>query len=79
MNLAWPFLAAGASSVVAGLWPIDDAAGELLVEVHQGIRAGLSAADAVARMQRAAIARGDAAVRWAGLETIETDVTRENP
>lgn len=52
-SLAGEFLRAGASSVVASLWKVEDSAGEgLFVDVHRGLAAGQSAPHAVARAQR---------------------------
>jgi CHAT domain-containing protein len=53
-DLAGAFLRAGAASVIATLWKIDDVAGqEFFVEVHRGLSSGQSPAMAVAAAQRA--------------------------
>lgn len=54
LSLARPFLAAGAPSVVASLWPVDSAVTtELMTSFHQFRRAeGLSAAEALQRAQQ---------------------------
>lgn len=53
-DLAGAFLRAGAASVVATLWKIDDTAGQaFFVAVHRGLAAGQSPARAVASVQRA--------------------------
>jgi CHAT domain-containing protein len=67
-SLARPFLAAGASAVVASLWDVRDSdAAPLLTDFHRRLRAGDAAAQAVASIQRAAIARDrsiEAVPRW---------------
>jgi CHAT domain-containing protein len=53
MALARPFLAAGASSVIATLWPVTDRAAEAVARaIHEGLSAGLSPAAAVAAAVR---------------------------
>jgi CHAT domain-containing protein/tetratricopeptide (TPR) repeat protein len=59
MSLARPFLRAGASSVVATLWPIrDDRSRALLLAFHRNVAAGLPVSVALAQAQRAARATG---------------------
>jgi hypothetical protein len=55
LNLARPFLIAGASSVVATLWPVGDAdASRFLIEFHTLVSRGVSPALALATVQRRA-------------------------
>jgi len=63
ISLARPFLAAGASAVLASLWPVrDDDAERVMVAVHRELARGASLAAALATVQRAEIqARPD---RW---------------
>jgi CHAT domain-containing protein/tetratricopeptide (TPR) repeat protein len=52
-SLAAGFLRAGATSVVANLWPIDDAVSKhFFVKVHESLSTNRSSAQAVARAQR---------------------------
>jgi CHAT domain-containing protein len=54
VDLAGGFLRAGATSVIATLWKVDDLVGqEFFVGVHRGLAAGQSPAVAVAAAQRA--------------------------
>jgi CHAT domain-containing protein len=56
-SIASAFLRAGAASVVATLWPVDDAAGEeFFVEVHRALARGNASALAVRSAQRACYA-----------------------
>lgn len=57
MSLARMFIDAGVPAVVASLWPVDDAAHDLLLTFHRELRAGLDPA---------------AALRAAQLRTIQT-------
>ncbi len=53
MNWARPFLAAGASAVIANLWPVrDEDAARAAQAVHEALRAGLTPAAAVAQLYR---------------------------
>jgi tetratricopeptide (TPR) repeat protein len=53
MTLARPFLAAGASAVVATLWPVRDGALiPVLTELHRNLRTGMDAPLALARARR---------------------------
>jgi CHAT domain-containing protein/tetratricopeptide (TPR) repeat protein len=71
MSLARPFLAAGASAVLANLWPVDDgAAGAFVVKVYAELRRGQGLSDALAAAQRAAIADGTPSRTWAGWVTL---------
>jgi CHAT domain len=59
-------VAAGARSVTASLWPIDDAmAPGFMVSLHTGIAHGLDPASALADAQRASIALGELPLVWA--------------
>jgi CHAT domain-containing protein len=58
-SLAQAFLFAGASSVVATLWPVRDSeAGAIATDFYRRVQAGRTAWDALAEAQRAAIRRG---------------------
>ena len=59
------FLGAGAQTVVASLWHVDDeSTTELMASFHQHLRAGAAPAAALAEAQRAAIARGRTLHQW---------------
>jgi CHAT domain-containing protein len=67
LNWARPFLAAGASSVVANLWPVRDGIdSQIAIAVHRRMAAGSSVAVALALEQRTAIEAGTSASAWAG-------------
>jgi CHAT domain-containing protein/tetratricopeptide (TPR) repeat protein len=72
-SVARAFLAAGAPSVIATLWPIDDRlAAPMFVRIHRRLARGVSAADAVREAQLDAI-RGAAPLPpsiWAAIQTI---------
>lgn len=54
VNLARPFLAAGASAVLASLWPVrDDDAARTMVAIHRELLNGASLAAALTTVQRA--------------------------
>jgi hypothetical protein len=68
MSVARGFFEAGATSVVASLWPLrDDVAAEIFDDVYAELARGGTLAAAVAEAQRIRIARGDPAAHWAGL------------
>jgi CHAT domain-containing protein/tetratricopeptide (TPR) repeat protein len=72
MSLARSFLAAGSGSVIASLWDVkDDMVRSLFTELHQGLAAGLDAADALRLAQVSLIQgsdeRAQAPATWAGL------------
>jgi CHAT domain-containing protein len=57
VGLVQAFLSAGAGSVVASLWPVEDrATGELMEQFHRRLVTGVSPAIAIADAQRALIA-----------------------
>jgi CHAT domain-containing protein len=66
LNLARPFLAGGASAVLASLWAVDDTRSSPVFErFHRGIAAGLDPAHA---LRAAQLASSDQPVRfWSGL------------
>jgi len=67
MGLVRPFLAAGAASVVANLWPVeDDTAGEFSVAFHREIRNGVAPAQALKHVQADFASRKVPAKSWAG-------------
>jgi CHAT domain-containing protein len=72
ISIARAFLAAGAPSVVATLWPIDDdAAAEFFPRLHHYLADGLSPADAVRATQLEWIRKRDAPPGlWAAVQTI---------
>jgi CHAT domain-containing protein/tetratricopeptide (TPR) repeat protein len=72
ISVAHGFLSAGASSVVATLWPIDDqAASVFFPRLHEKLAAGFSAAEALRQTQLESIRRGDVpASLWAAVQNI---------
>ncbi len=72
ISVAHGFLSAGASSVVATLWPIDDqAASVFFPRLHEKLAAGLPAAEALRQAQLESIRRGDVpASLWAAVQNI---------
>ena len=72
ISVAHGFLSAGASSVVATLWPIDDqAASVFFPRLHEKLSEGLSAAEALRAAQLESIRRGDVpASLWAAVQNI---------
>jgi CHAT domain-containing protein len=69
VGLVRAFLTAGARNVVATLWPVEDAATARFMErFHGEFASGASAAEALARAQRAALrdARTAQPFYWAG-------------
>lgn len=73
MTLAAEFVRAGASAVVATLWKVDDSASEpFFLDVHRGLAAGQSTAQAVAAAQRKC--RGSSACRSSAATWIGTTV-----
>jgi CHAT domain-containing protein len=72
VSLARAFLAAGAPSVVATLWPIDDrAAAEFFPRLHHYLAGGLAPADALRATQLEWIHRRNAPPGlWAAVQTI---------
>jgi tetratricopeptide (TPR) repeat protein len=66
-GLARAFLAAGARSVVANLWPVkDESAFELASELHSRLSHGEPIGRALNNSQRALIARGHSSAVWGG-------------
>ncbi|RZS91046.1 CHAT domain-containing protein [Motilibacter rhizosphaerae] len=62
LGLAAAFLGMGTGTLIAALVPVvDSAVAPLMVALHQLLRAGVSPANALATVQRDALARGDAA------------------
>jgi CHAT domain-containing protein/tetratricopeptide (TPR) repeat protein len=72
ISVAHGFLSAGASSVIATLWPIDDkAASVFFPRLHEKLAAGFSAAEALRQTQLESIRRGDVpASLWAAVQNI---------
>jgi tetratricopeptide (TPR) repeat protein len=65
VNPSVTFLAAGAQTVIASLWHVDDrSTSELMVALHRHLRAGESPAAALVRAQRGAISRGYRPYEW---------------
>jgi CHAT domain-containing protein len=73
-SLARAFLAAGAPSVIATLWPIDDGrAAPLFIRLHQAMTAGARPADALRSVQLEFIrgaAAGPHSLTWASIQSI---------
>jgi len=69
MSVAHGFLMAGAPSVIATLWPIDDeAAARFFPRLHEKLAVGLSPAEALRAVQLDSIRRGDVpASLWAAV------------
>jgi CHAT domain-containing protein len=77
-SLAQAFLVAGAGSVVATLWPVDDAEAERLAgSFYRQIAAGLPPEDALASAQREAIRTRSGGFTWGAYEVSGT--SRANP
>jgi CHAT domain-containing protein len=61
VGLAWAFLHAGASNVIAGLWNVDDrSTAKLMQSVYAGMAAGKTPAEALRDAKRALIRSGSA-------------------
>jgi CHAT domain-containing protein len=71
-SVAHGFLSAGAASVIATLWPIDDAAAaRFFPRVHRRLATGMSPAEALRGAQLESIERGDVPVSlWAAVQNI---------
>lgn len=70
IGLARPFLVAGVPTVIGTLWDVeDDAARDLMVAFHRGVRQGLRVSEALRGAQRMAIARQEKP-RWAAFQVI---------
>ncbi|MEA2238298.1 MAG: hypothetical protein QOC81_3022 [Thermoanaerobaculia bacterium] len=72
ISVAHGFLSAGAPSVIATLWPIDDEASSIFFpRLHQKLAEGLSPAEALRQAQLESIHRGDVpASLWAAVQNI---------
>jgi CHAT domain-containing protein len=71
IGLAYPFLANGASSVVASLWRIDDSGSPMMWQsFHQQISQRVPTDDALAESQRRLRRAGVPAAVWAAFEAI---------
>lgn len=61
MGLAWAFLSAGARSVIAGLWNVEDAStSDLIEELYRGLRKGMPPAAALREAKLRQIRSGTA-------------------
>jgi CHAT domain-containing protein len=70
-GLAAAFLAAGVPTVVASLWPVDDAATrEVMIELHRNLRRGFSPAQALQQAQIEAIQADRHPRDWAGMTVV---------
>ncbi len=82
LGLTHSFLANGSRSVVASLWPVDDAqTARLMGRFHDAYRAGASAPEALAIAQRAALAgsRNEELTQdWFSFVAFGTDLVRED-
>jgi CHAT domain-containing protein len=72
ISVAHGFLSAGAPSVIATLWPIDDEASSIFFpRLHEKLAEGLSPAEALRQAQLESIRRGDVpASLWASVQNI---------
>lgn len=72
ISVAYGFLAAGASSVIATQWPIDDAdAARFFPRLHRALARGLAPAEALRETQLESIRRGDVPPSlWAAIQDI---------
>jgi len=72
ISVAHGFLAAGAPSVIATLWPINDqAASVFFPRLHKRLAEGFSPAEALRQTQLESIRRGDVpASLWAAVQDI---------
>ena len=72
ISVAHGFLTAGATSVIATLWPIDDgAAARFFPRLHERLAEGLSPPEALRAVQLEAIRRGDIPTSlWAAVQSI---------
>ncbi len=71
LSLARPFLAAGATTVLASLWPIqDDPARRFIEKVHRRVAAGEALETALARAQRDAIADRQPSSSWSAYTVV---------
>lgn len=71
IGMAWGFLAAGASTVIATLWDVDDTGvTPIMVDMHRRMIAGAAPQDALRAAQLAAIARGQDERVWASLQLV---------
>lgn len=67
VSLVHPFLKAGVPSVIASFWQVEDVATmDLMVMLHENLRAGVKPAEALVLTQREMIAAGVSPERWAG-------------
>jgi CHAT domain-containing protein len=71
-SVAHGFLSAGAASVIATLWPIDDAAAaRFFPRVHRRLARGVPPAEALRAAQLESMQRGDVpASLWAAVQNI---------
>jgi CHAT domain-containing protein len=72
ISVAHGFLTAGASSVIATLWPIDDrASAQVFPRLHQLLARGVPPAEALRAVQLESIRRGDVPMSfWAALQSM---------
>jgi CHAT domain-containing protein len=78
VGLPFVFLAGGASSVMAALWPVDDAAPVTFwTDVHARLREGVPPSQALAESQRRARQSGVPSSVWAAFTTIGGLVSHE--
>jgi CHAT domain-containing protein len=72
VGLGWAFLRAGARSLVASLWTVDDAAASaLMVDFHRRLRTGTPPRTALAAARRAQRARTPHPAYWAPFVLVE--------
>jgi CHAT domain-containing protein len=71
ISVARAFLSAGASAVVATLWPVDDdASATFFPRLHRHLERGLSPARALREAQIESIRRGDSPELWSAVQSI---------
>ncbi len=79
-GLARAFLGAGAHTVVASPWPVSDrGAARQMTALHAYLAQGLSAAEALARVRREAMATGAPPLEWAAFRLLGDPGTRVVP
>jgi CHAT domain-containing protein len=71
LSVARAFLASGAPSVIATLWPIDDLdAARFFPRLHEYLARGLSASEALRATQLDSIRNSESPSMWAAVQTI---------
>jgi CHAT domain-containing protein len=69
ISLSSAFVSAGASAVIASLWPVDDGnTARLMIDFHHHLSHGVTPAEALSRAQQSAIARNQNVASWAAFQ-----------